>query len=156
MSASEVRAAIRAINTTTGRVTVLGSSRYGENESDFIATTLARQAATNAVSLKGRGAATRQRVASPAENSGSTMERFRTSFTAMTSTNQIDLYAIEVDAQTAGLLDYAKTCHRQSNGLVDITSGVLPRDDSRTIASIALTEVVLATNGDYATIAILL
>lgn len=32
---------------------------------------------------------------------------------------------IVVDAETAGLLDYAATCHAQSDGLFDITSGVL-------------------------------
>ena len=34
---------------------------------------------------------------------------------------------IEVDAETASLLDYADTCHRQSGGLFDISSGVLRR-----------------------------
>jgi len=34
---------------------------------------------------------------------------------------------IEVDAETAGLLDYAATCHAQSDGLFDITSGILRR-----------------------------
>ncbi len=33
--------------------------------------------------------------------------------------------AIDVDAETATLLDYAATCHDQSDGLFDITSGVL-------------------------------
>lgn len=32
---------------------------------------------------------------------------------------------IEVDAETAGLLDYATTCFEQSDGLFDITSGIL-------------------------------
>lgn len=32
---------------------------------------------------------------------------------------------IEVDAETAGLLDYAATCHAQSDGLFDITAGLL-------------------------------
>lgn len=32
---------------------------------------------------------------------------------------------IEVDAETAALLDYAEACHRQSDGLFDITSGLL-------------------------------
>ncbi|MGD9603252.1 MAG: FAD:protein FMN transferase [Gammaproteobacteria bacterium] len=32
---------------------------------------------------------------------------------------------VDVDAETAGLLDYAQTCHAQSDGLFDITSGVL-------------------------------
>jgi thiamine biosynthesis lipoprotein len=34
---------------------------------------------------------------------------------------------IEVDAETAGLLDYAAACHAQSGGLFDVTSGVLRR-----------------------------
>jgi FAD:protein FMN transferase len=33
--------------------------------------------------------------------------------------------ALDVDAETASLLDYADTCHRESDGLFDITSGVL-------------------------------
>ncbi|MDD5034466.1 MAG: FAD:protein FMN transferase [Methylococcaceae bacterium] len=32
---------------------------------------------------------------------------------------------IEVDEETAGLLDYAQTCYVQSDGLFDITSGIL-------------------------------
>lgn len=35
--------------------------------------------------------------------------------------------AFTVDAETAGLLDYAAACHAQSDGLFDITSGVLRR-----------------------------
>jgi thiamine biosynthesis lipoprotein len=35
--------------------------------------------------------------------------------------------SIAVDAETAGLLNYAATCFRQSDGLFDITSGVLRR-----------------------------
>lgn len=34
---------------------------------------------------------------------------------------------ITVDAETAGLLDYAAACHAQSDGLFDITSGILRR-----------------------------
>jgi thiamine biosynthesis lipoprotein len=34
---------------------------------------------------------------------------------------------IEVDPETAGLLDYAATCHAESDGLFDITSGILRR-----------------------------
>jgi FAD:protein FMN transferase len=34
---------------------------------------------------------------------------------------------IEVDAETAALLDYAHTCYQQSDGLFDITSGILRR-----------------------------
>lgn len=35
--------------------------------------------------------------------------------------------SIEVDAETAGLLDYAATCYAASDGLFDITSGLLRR-----------------------------
>lgn len=35
--------------------------------------------------------------------------------------------SIEVDEETAGLLNYAETCYRQSEGLFDITSGILRR-----------------------------
>ncbi|HLF97200.1 MAG TPA: FAD:protein FMN transferase [Methylococcaceae bacterium] len=35
--------------------------------------------------------------------------------------------SIAVDEETAGLLDYAATCHLQSGGLFDITSGILRR-----------------------------
>lgn len=34
---------------------------------------------------------------------------------------------IEVDPETAGLLDYAATCHAESDGLFDVTSGILRR-----------------------------
>jgi len=34
---------------------------------------------------------------------------------------------IKVDDETAGLLDYAATCYQQSDGLFDITSGILRR-----------------------------
>lgn len=35
--------------------------------------------------------------------------------------------SIKVDDETAGLLNYAATCHEQSDGLFDITSGILRR-----------------------------
>lgn len=35
--------------------------------------------------------------------------------------------AIQVDDETAALLDYAATCYRESDGLFDITSGILRR-----------------------------
>lgn len=34
---------------------------------------------------------------------------------------------VEVDEETAGLLDYAETCYRESDGLFDITAGALRR-----------------------------
>lgn len=41
--------------------------------------------------------------------------------------NQVGLLGgeIRVDPETASLLDYAATCHRESGGLFDITSGIL-------------------------------
>lgn len=38
-----------------------------------------------------------------------------------------DAAEICVDPETAGLLNYAETCHQQSDGLFDITSGILRR-----------------------------
>jgi len=38
-----------------------------------------------------------------------------------------DPAGVEVDPETASLLDYAATCHAQSGGLFDITSGILRR-----------------------------
>jgi len=38
-----------------------------------------------------------------------------------------DPAGVEVDAETAALLDYADTSHRESGGLFDITSGILRR-----------------------------
>lgn len=38
---------------------------------------------------------------------------------------QAGLAAVEVDAETAGLLQYAAACFEQSDGLFDVTSGVL-------------------------------
>jgi thiamine biosynthesis lipoprotein len=38
-----------------------------------------------------------------------------------------DPEGVEVDPETAALLDYADTCYRQSGGLFDVTSGVLRR-----------------------------
>ena len=35
--------------------------------------------------------------------------------------------SVEIDAETAQLLDYADVCHSQSDGLFDITSGILRR-----------------------------
>lgn len=41
--------------------------------------------------------------------------------------NAADGEAVEVDAETAMLIDYADSCHKLSKGLFDITSGVLRR-----------------------------
>jgi thiamine biosynthesis lipoprotein len=49
------------------------------------------------------------------------------SLTAAINRSAGDDRGIEVDAETAALLDYADAAHRQSGGLFDITSGVLRR-----------------------------
>lgn len=54
--------------------------------------------------------------------------------------------SVSVDAETAVLLDYAETCHRQSDGLFDITSGVLRqawRFDSGQLPSQELIQALL-------------
>jgi thiamine biosynthesis lipoprotein len=58
--------------------------------------------------------------------------------------------AIDVDAETATLLDYAATCFEQSDGLFDITSGVLREawsSDRKTLPELALLETLLARVG---------
>ena len=58
--------------------------------------------------------------------------------------------AIDVDAETATLLDYAATCFEQSDGLFDITSGVLREawsSDRKTLPEPALLEGLLARVG---------
>ena len=49
------------------------------------------------------------------------------SLTAEINRSAGDARGVEVDEETASLLDYADTAHRQSAGLFDITSGVLRR-----------------------------
>ncbi|MDQ2962269.1 MAG: FAD:protein FMN transferase [Pseudomonadota bacterium] len=57
---------------------------------------------------------------------------------------------IDVDAETAALLDYAATCFEQSDGLFDITSGVLREawsSDRKTLPEPALLEALRARVG---------
>ncbi|HUP91258.1 MAG TPA: FAD:protein FMN transferase, partial [Solimonas sp.] len=49
------------------------------------------------------------------------------SLTARINRSAGDAAGVEVDDETAGLLDYAAIAHRESGGLFDITSGVLRR-----------------------------
>src|SRR5664279_1053929 len=51
--------------------------------------------------------------------------RYRPS--VVTTINQSNGHAVEVDAETADLIDYAVTCYQLSDGRFDITSGVLRR-----------------------------
>ena len=58
--------------------------------------------------------------------------------------------AIDVDTETATLLDYAATCFEQSDGLFDITSGVLREawsSDRNTLPEPVLLEALLARVG---------
>jgi len=58
--------------------------------------------------------------------------------------------SIHVDDETAGLLDYAATCYQQSDGLFDITSGILRRAwnfKSRNIPEPAAIQSLLALIG---------
>ncbi|WP_436231530.1 FAD:protein FMN transferase [Candidatus Methylomicrobium oryzae] len=57
---------------------------------------------------------------------------------------------IKVDDETAGLLNYAATCHEQSGGLFDITSGILRRAwrfDSGALPEQSLIDDLLAKVG---------
>ncbi|EIC31485.1 FAD:protein FMN transferase [Methylomicrobium album] len=57
---------------------------------------------------------------------------------------------IKVDDETAGLLNYAATCHEQSGGLFDITSGILRRAwrfDSGALPEQSLIDDLLARVG---------
>jgi thiamine biosynthesis lipoprotein len=61
--------------------------------------------------------------------------------------NHADGHAVEVDPETASLIDYAATCHETSGGLFDITSGALRRiwkfDGSDRVPSPAAVEETL-------------
>ena len=58
--------------------------------------------------------------------------------------------SIYVDAETASLLDYADTCHQQSDGLFDISSGILRRAwqfDQNTLPEPSLIDALLSKVG---------
>lgn len=58
--------------------------------------------------------------------------------------------SIDVDAETASLLDYADTCHQQSDGLFDISSGILRRAwqfDQNTLPEQSLIDALLSKVG---------
>jgi thiamine biosynthesis lipoprotein len=75
--------------------------------------------------------------------------RYRAS--VVTNINAAAGRSIQVDAETADLLDYANHCHALSAGLFDITSGVLRKvwkfDRTANIPSPAAVEEVLANVG---------
>jgi thiamine biosynthesis lipoprotein len=51
--------------------------------------------------------------------------RYQKSSLLQTINNNAGMQSIKIDAETAGLLNYAELCYQQSDGLFDITSGVL-------------------------------
>ena len=51
--------------------------------------------------------------------------RYRQDSLLQTINNNAGIKATKIDEETAGLLNYAKLCHQQSDGLFDITSGIL-------------------------------
>lgn len=51
--------------------------------------------------------------------------RYRHDSLLQTINNNAGIKATKIDDETAGLLNYAKLCHQQSDGLFDITSGIL-------------------------------
>ena len=50
--------------------------------------------------------------------------------------------AIEVDNETAGLLDYAYACHKKSDGLFDITAGILRKAWDFSVVHLPKQEVI--------------
>lgn len=67
-----------------------------------------------------------QQVTSDLARLESKYSRYReTSFLSAINRSAEQGKSIEVDAETAHLLNYAQTCYEQSDGLFDITSGVL-------------------------------
>jgi thiamine biosynthesis lipoprotein len=103
--------------------------------------------ARDAATLRGLAAACRAEVA----RLESKYTRYRDdSLTARINRSAGDPQGVVVDDETAGLLDYAETAHRQSGGLFDLTSGVLRRAwDFRSgrLPSRAAVDVLLARVG---------
>jgi len=85
-----------------------------------------------ALHLHAPDAATAERLAREAQAEVARLERKYTRYRDDSLTSRIarsagDAAGIEVDAETAGLLDYAETAFRASKGRFDPTSGVLRR-----------------------------
>jgi thiamine biosynthesis lipoprotein len=51
--------------------------------------------------------------------------RYRESSLLQAINNNAGIKSTKIDAETAGLLNYAQLCYQQSEGLFDITSGIL-------------------------------
>jgi len=51
--------------------------------------------------------------------------RYRDDSLLQTINSNAGIRAVEIDAETAGLLNYAQFCHQESDGLFDISSGIL-------------------------------
>lgn len=80
--------------------------------------------------LRGDASASNNRVADKLQAEIARLENRYSRFLPDTITSQLNKLAgtgqaLEVDEETASLLDYANTCYEQSEGLFDITSGAL-------------------------------
>ena len=88
-------------------------------------------ASDNEVQIVAPDAQSAQRSALCAIDEVLRIERKYSRYRADSITSRINAaagrHAVEVDGETAALLDYAGACHGESNGLFDITSGVLRR-----------------------------
>ena len=105
-----------------------------------------------------REAAVAQRVATAVSNEAFRIEQKFSRYRADNVVHAINTAAgapVEVDAETAGLLDYAARCYELSGGLFDVTSGVLRRvwkfDGSERLPEpAAVTEVLKLVGWDKA------
>ncbi|MEQ8659400.1 MAG: FAD:protein FMN transferase, partial [Gammaproteobacteria bacterium] len=82
------------------------------------------------VTLAGLAASRARTLAKRLEQEIARLERRYSRFRADSDLTRINAIAarggaVELDEETAALIDYAATCHAQSNGLFDITAGVL-------------------------------
>jgi thiamine biosynthesis lipoprotein len=77
---------------------------------------------------RGRAEHVAQRVIAEVERLESRYSRYRPD-SLLSDINRVAAFggSVEVDEETAGLLNYVETCHRESEGLFDVTSGLLRR-----------------------------
>jgi thiamine biosynthesis lipoprotein len=85
----------------------------------------------NEIQLYAGDAGAAQRLAQTGIDEANRIETKYTRYRDDSLTSRINLCAggewVEIDSETAALLDYADTCYRESEGLFDLTSGVLRR-----------------------------
>jgi FAD:protein FMN transferase len=85
----------------------------------------------NEIQLYAGDAGAAQRLAQTGIDEANRIETKYTRYRDGSLTSRINRCAggewVEIDSETAALLDYADTCYRESDGLFDLTSGVLRR-----------------------------